>query len=209
MSILSAFRAAMVPEMREAAQARKRVRHRQQQIEAERQEMLTEMPSDRARAERAAERRLRVRHREEREALALREREEVTKAAPGEVDGVRSRFEQEARRVEREFADERERQRLAVESAKLADKFREKPDTRMDNLYAHIESLGLSGDVVAQFKSLTTGAKFALVEAMGDHLAEGLPIYLSIEPGARAMALRWARAGNFIQRLKSCAPFGD
>jgi hypothetical protein len=115
----------------------------------------------------------------------------------------------------REAARERKRKReelrawQEVEREKQKAKFQPVPDARMDNLHAHIESLGLPADVVSQFKSLTTGAKFALVEACGEHLKEALPLYLAIEPGARAMALRWARAGDFIKRLRACVPLGD
>jgi hypothetical protein len=85
----------------------------------------------------------------------------------------------------REWAQERKRQREELhawqeaERAKQREKFKPVPDHRMIALHARIEGLDLPADIVSQFKALTSGAKFAAVEACGEHLAEALPLYLS------------------------------
>jgi hypothetical protein len=116
----------------------------------------------------------------------------------------------------REAAQERKRQRAELrewqqrEREKQREKFKPVPDARMDALHERIDSLGLPDDTVAAFKSLSGNQQRALTADLGDDLREALPILLRIEPGARQMALRWARAKSdqFISRLKACVPLG-
>jgi hypothetical protein len=112
----------------------------------------------------------------------------------------------------RAWAQERKRQRAELlawqeqERAKQKARFQPVPDTRMLELHEKIDSLDLPAEVVSAFKSLSGNQQRALTADLGDELREALPLLLRIEPGARAMALRYARAGDFIKRLRACVP---
>lgn len=121
--------------------------------------------------------------------------------------------ERQARAAERAAieADRQRREREAAEkeAARLREKYTPVPDQRMIDLFARVDALGLPPDIVTKFKQLGGNTQRALAETFGAELKDALPLYLKIDPEVRPLALKWAKAGSLLDRLRACLPIED